>query len=69
MIHTAEESARMDRVTALCRPVLEALQGSELDKALAGHCKRYGKSDSAFRTHAICYMHPDDLAEALGVKP
>lgn len=65
MLIDSVESARMDRITARCAPILERMQGSELDKVLAGHAKRYGKSDADFRTYALSYIHPDDLAECL----
>ena len=68
MLIDSAESARMDRITARCATILECRHGNELDTALAGYAKRYGKSDADFRTYALSYIHPADLAECLNLE-
>jgi hypothetical protein len=64
----ATEAARLDDLTAYNSTILNHLHGEELEAALAGECKRYGKSDSDFRTYAINSVHPDDMFRALASK-
>jgi hypothetical protein len=64
-IPTATENARLDDLTAYVSTILNQLAGDELESALAGVCKRYGRSDGAFRTAALDNTHPDDLVAEL----
>jgi hypothetical protein len=62
------EAARLDDLTAYNSTILNHLHGADLDAALAGECKRYGKSDADFRTAALNSTHPDDLVKALAAR-
>lgn len=64
-IPTETENVRLEILTVYNTAILARCHGSELDASLRGEVSRRGRSDSAFRQHALSFTHPDDLVTAL----